>query len=291
MRWLLPIVFFCVGCHRPPETPEGLDQSLRYLFQNLYGTDEEVAAGLDGLLAWYDTEGHELLDTSANIENIGAFELEPLVALDVSNFTPRPDGNPGDASGVVAVAELPCTWAETEDMLVRPDQDIVFEDFDFYDRTYVSSRASYDDAREQDLFEAVNTPIDDLTELPDVVLLTENHTAATEVGVTIDFNVNMTARHGRYEVNDEDTRASLFVTWMPERAEAEGGANTMEQSYTFEVDLERNGETLWVYATWAELNTSLFDSGSTTMMALSAKSSQNTAKRMADICDGEVVLD
>ncbi len=291
--WALPAILVCTSCSRPPETPEGLDQSLRYLFQAFYGSDTEVAAGLTGLQDWYEDEGKQLLGKSANLDNIGSFELDELRDEDVEAFSPRPPGDPRDASGVIAVAELPCRWKQAEDLLVRPDQDEVFTDFDYYNRTYVNSRRSYDDARKDDAFPTQRIPLDpeDLNDVSEVLLMTENATSGTEMGVTIEFDLNMHARHGQFEVLGEQARASLFVTWMPDRAEAEGGVNTMEQSYTFEVDLERNGETLWVYGSWAEVRTAVFDSDSTTLLAVSANKAQGTAKRMADICDGKIELD
>jgi len=292
MRWL-PVILVCVACKRPPETPEGLDQSLRYLFGAFYGSDEEISAGLTGLHAWFEDEGRGLLGETANLDNIGSFALEPLRDEDVRSFLPRPDADPELATGVIAVAELPCAWKRAERLLIRPDQDVVFTDFDFYDRTYITSRDAYETARRDDVYSAVDAPLDPeaLHETPDVLLLTENRTSGTEMGVTIPFDLHMHARHGRVLVGDEEARAGLYVTWMPERAEAEGGANAMEQSYTFEVDLESGGQTLWVYASWAEVQTSVFASDSAVLMTAAANTAQHTAERMADICRGEVVLE
>jgi len=292
MRWV-PLLLLCLGCSRPPETPEGLDQSLRHLFQAFYGPDDGVAAGLSGLVQWYDSEGSELLGKSASLDNIGSFELDDLRDEDIAAFSPQPDGDPRDAPGVIAVAELPCRWEQAEDMLIRPDQDVVFTDFDFYERTYLSSREDYDSAREIDRFSRVGSDIDpgDLEAAADVLLRTENSTSATELGVTIPFDLHMHARHGEFDVVGEPARAGLYVTWMPERAESSGGGNSMEQSYTFEVDLERGGDTLWIYASWAELQTPVFEPDSVFLLASSANKAQGTAKRMADICDGKVDLD
>ncbi len=292
MRWV-PLLVLCASCSRPPETPEGLDQSLRHLFQAFYGPDDGVSAGLSGMVQWYESEGRELLGTSADIDNIGAFELGELGEAEVGAFSPRPSGDPRAASGVIAVAELPCQWHQAEELLIRPDQDVVFTDFDFYERTYVSSRQDYDSAREQDLFPLVTSEIvpDDAESAPGALLRTENSTSGTELGVTIPFQLRMHARHGEFDVLGEPARAGLYAVWMPERAEASGGVNTMEQTYSLEVDLERGGQTLWVYASWAELHTSVYDSDSTVMMAISANKARGTGERMAAICEGEVVLD
>jgi hypothetical protein len=289
----LPVLLVCVACQRPPETPDGLDQSLRYLFGAFYGSDEEVSAGLSGLVDWYEDEGRGLLGESASLDNIGSFALEPLRQEDVDAYAPRPDGDPATATGVIAVAELPCAWKRAERLLIRPDQDVVFTDFDFYERSYTTSRAAYDGARQEGEYVGIDAPfdLDALQATPEVLLLTENRTSGTEMGVTIPFDLHMHARHGRFSVADEEAQAGLYVTWMPERAEAEGGANTMEQSYTFEVDLEWKGQTLWVYASWAEVQTSVFASDSTILMTAAANTAQDTARRMADICTGDIVLD
>jgi len=286
----LPWLLILAACQRPPETPAGLDESLRHLMGAFYGTDEEISAGLTGLLEWYDSEGVDLIGKSANLDNLGSFELEELGEDDVDALEPRPGGDPRDAPGVIAVAELPCGWRRAESLLIRPDQDVVFTDFDFYDRAYTTDRGVYDDARQRDAYSRVDSPMsaDDMPE--DVFLRTENSTSGTEMGVTIPFDLHMHARHGLFELGDDVARAGLYTTWMPARAEAEGGANSVEQSYTFEVDLERGDQTLWVYASWAEVVTSVFESDSTILLATSANKARGTAERMADICDGAVDL-
>lgn len=287
MRWTLLLAVVATGCKRPPETPDGLDASLRHLLASFYGTDTELATGLDGLSEWYAAEGKDLLGKSATIDNVGSFTLEDLRTDEVGHFTPRPKGDPADAPGVIAVAELPCRWKQTDDLLVRPDQDEVFTDFDFYDRTYVTPLAAYEDARSGG-FEPIDEPIDDLESVPGTLLLTANETSGTEMGVTIPFDLVMHARHGEFEVDGQPTKASLYATWMPERAEAKGGVNTMEQSYTFEIDLERGNQTLWVYASWSEVQTTVFDSDAPALLAISANKAQGTGERMAKICDGSV---
>ena len=289
MRWL-PLLLVLGACKRPADTPQGLDDSLRHLFHAFYGSDDDVAAGLSGLLDWYDSEGSELLGKSANIDNIGSFGLDPLTDADVEVFSPRPAGDPADASGVIAVAELPCRWKEAEALLIRPDQADVFTDFDFYDRSYVSSRKAYDGARKGDAYVDVRLATDAADFPPEALLVTENSTAGTEMGVTIPFDLHMHARHGEFDVLGDLALAGIYVTWIPKRAEAKRGVNSMEQSYTFEVDLERGGKTLWVYASWAEIQTSLFESDSAIVLATSANKAQGTAKRMADICEGKIAI-
>ena len=165
----------------------------------------------------------------------------------------------------------------------------MFTDFDYYDRTYLTDLATYENARLGG-FVPIEAPIDDLEAVPETLLITTNATSGTEMGVTIEFDLVMHARHGQFEVDGEPVKASLYATWMPERAEAKGGVNTMEQSYTFEIDMQRGKETLWVYASWSEVQTSVFDSDAPALMAISANKAQGTAKRMADICTGDVEI-
>ncbi len=292
MRWC-PLVLCLAACTRPPVAPDGLDESLRFLLRSFYGTDEQISSGLSGLVSWVDAEGEALLDTRANLDNVGAFSLAPLSLADVGALRPRPSADPGEATGVVAVAELPCAWRQAEDLLVRPDQAEVFPDFDYCVRTYVNSRSAFESARSDGFFEAIDTPLrsDERALVPSNILLTENRAAVTDLGVTIEFDVDMHARHGRFDVLGEPTLASLFLTWMPHRAAADGGVNSIEQSYTIELDIQRGGQTLWIYGSWAELHTSVFDSDSAALMALAVNSAQGTAERMADICEGKVVLE
>ncbi len=288
---LLMLSMLLVACKKPPTAPEGLDDSMKHLFRGYYGSDEDIGAGLTGLMNWFDREGYELLDTKADLNNVGAFELSTLAKSDVQHLERNDDTDPSTAPGVVSLAEMDCRWREAEGLLVRRDQEVVFEgDFDTYDRDYVSSRKQYEQASSTGEYDPISEVIDpnELDAVPASLLRTYNETQASELGVTISFDLVLHFRHGSFVVQDEDTSAFLVLSWIPERAESDGGANSMEQNFSIDVNLQREkGRTLRVFANWTEVHSPWFDSDSAIVLSSAVNKSQKSAERLGEICAGE----
>ncbi len=287
-----------MGCKPPPPAPEGLQSSLTYLFREFYSEDEIVGAGLTGFMDWFDEDGDELLGESADMDNVGEFTLDHLTEEDVAVLPIQGEVELTYAPGIVALSELGCDWKEVEGYLVRTDQDRVFGEFDTYERDFLSSRGAYQDATTDSAFAAVDEPVlepySDSFELGDLessFLFTDNQVSSTEVGVTMAFELLLYMRHGVYTVQGEDMEAFMILSWMPQRAESEGGGNTMEQSYSLELDLARpGGKTLRLMSSWLQIE-GTFDHDSDTIKVVGVNKNLNSSARLVEICDGSYQLD
>lgn len=294
---LAALALVALGCKPPPPAPEGLQSSLTYLFREFYNEDEYIGAGLTGFMDWFDADGDELLGEQADMENVGEFTLDYLSEDDIAALPVEGEYVLEHAPGVVALSELACDWKQVESYLVRTDQDLVFGEFDTYDRTFVSSRQSFEDATTDSSFEAVIEPLaepysqPELGELEASVLLTDNAVSSTELGITMEFPMLINMRHGVYDVQGEDMEALLILSWMPERAEADNERDSIEQSYSIELDLARpGGKTLRLMASWLQIE-GTFGHDSDVVKVMGVNKNLDGSKRLVDICDGSYELD
>ena len=161
------------GCKRPPEAPKGLDASTNYLMKHFYDDDLTFEAGVQGFVDWYDGEGSDLVGEDATLETVDAYTVGDLTADSIAHLPiedeilvdPKNDTwekrDISNAKGIVSLAEMDCHWTRAEELLVRKDQHVVFEDdFEGYKRTYVTSRADFEGARKDLDFARVNDPLD-----------------------------------------------------------------------------------------------------------------------------------
>lgn len=294
MTRALPLLLLALGaCKKPPEAPEGLDASSRFLFREFEADDDVIGAGLTGLMNWYDEDGDELLGAKADLESVGSFSLQPLETSDVERLPLADDGRDlENAVGIVALAQMKCDWTEAEALLVRHDQEVVFEgSFVDYDRTYLTSRPTFESATDATDFPRVREALElyaddlDLGDLEAAVLMTENTAVTKKAGVTMEFTMQLHLRHGTFDVQGEPTEALLILTFLPEAAYGEGGTNSMQQSYSIEVNVARGNETLRLLATWVHIDSILNDGAVATA---GVNESQSAAERMSAICAGDI---
>lgn len=290
------------GCHAPPEAPEGLDDSLSLLLRSFHADDDTLAAGLTGLVTWFDTEGEALLGGRADLDNVGAYGLRRLDRADTAQLPVEGDPDPAAAPGVVSVAEMGCALSDAEALVVRPDQHVVFDTtWNDYDRTYVTDRALFA-AGEAD---PVRDPILDagdpgdaaaLTAHPDALMLTDNVATASQLGYTITLDLDLRFRHGSYDLDGEPTDAYLVLGFMPHAAftRDDDGQNGIAQSYSLDVNIARGTtaqpRTLRVFAAWSELSSPLLAADSPLVLSQGVNTSQDAAERMNAICAGDVTL-
>lgn len=295
-RWVFLglAVMSALGCKKPPPAPEGLDDSAKYLFREFYSEDEFVGAGLTGLVNWFDEEGHELLGQTAELDDVGAFSLTELGWDDIEGLPVDGNRDPAAAPGVVSVAEMSCHWSEAEALLTRPDQHVVFEDdFDAYERTFITPKETYAEATASSTFDEVTEPLDpaDPSTLPSTVMWTDNWAMSSEMGVTLEFPLVLHFRHGVFEVQGEDAEVLMILAFQPERAEGDGGNNSLEQSYSVEVNIDRGGDkTLRMLAAWTQVESIWLASDSAAVLTAAVNKSQDSAARMSSICAGEVSI-
>ncbi len=287
----------CLGCKPPPPAPEGLQSSLTYLFREFYNEDEYIGAGLTGFMDWFEADGDELLGEKADMENVGEFTLDYLTEEDVAALPIEAEVELTYAPGVVALSELECNWKEVESYLVRTDQDLVFGEFDTYDRTFVTSREAFEAATPELAFEPVVEPLAEpysepaLEDLESSFLLTDNAVSSTELGITMDFPMLINMRHGVYDVQGEPMEALLILSWMPERAVADNDRDSIEQSYSIELDLQRPGDkTLRLMASWLQIE-GTFGHDSDVVKVMGVNKNLDGSQRLVEICDGSYELD
>jgi len=286
------------ACQPPPPAPEGLQDSLTYLFRSFFAEDKVVGAGLTGFLDWFDAEGDELLGQKADMENVGEFTLGTLSEAEVGILPIEGEVVLEYAPGTVALSELACPWVEVERYLVRSDQDVVFGEFDSYERSFLTSREDFEGAADGQDFAALDEPLAEPyaepwgsaaedAALTTSLLYTDNQASSSEVGVTMDFELLLVLRHGLFDVQGEETLAFLILTWMPQRAVSEGGDNSIEQSYSLELDIARPAaNTLRLMASWIQVE-GTFDHDSDMVKVVGVNKNLDASERLMDICTGE----
>ena len=67
-------------------------------------------------------------------------------------------------------------------------------------------------------------------------------------------------------------------------------ANSMQQSYSIEVDIDRDGRTLRMLATWVEIRSIWVDSDSAAVASSAVNKSQDSAERLSGICAGDITI-
>jgi hypothetical protein len=292
------------GC-RPPPAPEGLDDSTSYMMREFYKNDALFNAGIQGFMNWYFEEGFELTGVEAgdneNQEPLDSFTVGDLVWDDVSHFPLEGPRTIENAKGVVSLAEMDCVWTRAEDILLRPDQDTVFDSsWEEYARTYVTPRAEFQDATTSGEFGEIAEDLSPFEEDFDAapfstsLLFTENvSNPATVAGVDLPpYDLRLDLRHGVVPVVDEagaDTEVGVLaiLTYNLAPVYSENGGNGLIQSYSVEINVERPGDkTLRMLAVWAEPLG--IDSDSTFVLSYAVNQSLTASNRLSDICSGVV---
>jgi hypothetical protein len=293
------ILFFAMlACKAPPPAPVGLNDASKYLLRNFYADDATIGAGLTGFLDWYDTEGAGLADQEATVDNVDGYQLAGLAPEDIAMLPFADDGRIlENAHGVIALADMDCPWSEAEALLVRTDQHVVFEgDLLEYQRDFLTSRETYEGASASREFVGIDEAMpvldagfDPATLSSDILWTVNNDVSARNLGVTVTYDLVLNFRHGIYEVQGEDRVATLIVTSIPERAESTDNS-TIAQSYSVEVDLDRDGRTFRMLAIWTELDSPIMDPDSPLILSSAVNQIRRSAEHMTAICQGEIEI-
>lgn len=304
------------GCKPPPPAPEGLDEATTYLVRNFWAGDDAFQAGIQGFMNWFEygnpendePPGKELLGLVPGEEGktTDAFTVQDLTEEDVAhlpladeillnpNTEERGPRDLAAAAGVVSLAEMDCSWVESEDLLVRKDQDTVFAgDWEGYDRTYATSREAFQTASQDLAFEPIPVEIDPYADGFDAalygssLLLTDNMADPTAVlGADMpSYPLELEFRHGVYEVEDEMLGVSSIITYNPEAVYGPGGDNGLTQSYSIEINVERpGGKTLRMLAVWAEPFSTIIDPDDPLALNFAVRKSRDSSIRMSEVC-------
>jgi hypothetical protein len=310
------------ACKPPPPAPEGLDEASRYLVREFYADDATFQAGVQGFMQWFEDEGKGLVGLGASLDGeaentkpVDAFTVGDLLASDVVALPLEQDLLTGEganngtgettprdvatAAGVVSVAEMDCTWKEAEALLVRTDQNSVFAgDWEGYERTYNSERATFEGATADEVFTAIDERIDPFAEGFDhqaygaTLLMTDNIADPTALlGVNIPgYPLDLDLRHARVELLDGSTVGVLSIlTYNVQAVWGPTGDNGLRQSFSIEINVEREGDkTLRMLAVWAEPVSPLIGADAAATLTYAVNKSQKSSERMSAVCAGEV---
>jgi len=292
-----------VACEAPPEAPQGLNESMRYLIREFYGDDATVGAGMSGLMQWYDDEGHELLalqaTEGATLDNSDSFTLGDLSPEDVAHLPLDDDGRDvTEAAGLVSLSVLDCPWVDAERVALRTDMDVVLDDiYETYDRTYHTSRPAYEEAAEAGEYAVIDEPLEVFDGAyrggkTDASLLRVSDAVSTSrFGVTIYYDLESDFRHGVYDVGGVPTEVAFQGAWLPHAAPGVDGVNVFEQAYSIEAKIPHaDGGTLRIYAVWAYLDSPWISPDDAAYIATTVNEARDAATRISDVCSGSVTL-
>lgn len=322
MSLLAVLPLLLTGCKSPPPAPQGLDDASRYLVREFYADDATFQAGVDGLMQWFDDEGAELVGIDASTDGsadgtkpVDAFTVADLTASDVAALPIATELDAGPdaegttttrdlsaAAGVVSVAEMDCVWTDAEALLVRPDQDAVFDgDWEGYERTYVTSRTTFEAATAAGAFTEVPDRLDpfaadfDTAAYAATLLFTDNDVDPTPVlGVDIPaYPMKLDLRHGIYALSDgSEVGVLAILTYNIDAAWADSGESGLRQSFSIEVNAERaGGKTLRTLAVWAEPVSSLIEPDSAMALTFAVNKSLDSSNRISDVCSGAAAIE
>ena len=291
---IIPILF---ACKPPPPAPEGLDEVTSYMVREFYSEDALFEAGLQGFMNWFTTEGYELVGEAAGDGNTDTFTLNDLSETDVQHLPLSDDGRDySRAKGVISLAEMDCSWQKAEEYLLRPDQDAVFSgDWESYDRTYLNDRTTYSTATATEEFPPIDAPINPFasdfvaSDFDSNIMMTVNQADPTPLlGVDIPaYELFLDFRHGKYTVDDQEIGVFAIITYQKEGAYDEDGTNGLAQSYSVELNIEKDGSTLRALAVWAEPVSSIIEPDSPLSLNYAVNKSLASSERISAICSGE----
>ncbi len=290
------------GCKpAPPPAPEGLDESARYMIREFYRDDAFFGAGVQGFMNWFNDEGYTLVGEAATAENTDSFTVNDLIQSDIehlelSDLAATGGRDVTTAAGVVSLAEMDCTWKESEALLMRSDQDVLFDEtWEDYERTYQTDRALFEGATQTEEFAEVDVDLDrfgefDPTPYETSVLWSVNMVdPAPLLGVDVPaYEMFLDTRHGIYDVDGEPTPVVTILTFAVDETYSPNGENGLRQSYSIELNVARPGDrTLRMLAVWAEPISALFENADSPLaLNYAVNKSLDASDRMTDVCTG-----
>ncbi len=289
------------GCKAPPpEAPEGLEDTARFLMREFYSDDATMGAGLTGLLQWYEDEGQALDGQSPTTgeDNVAAdFQLQTLLPEDLAPTMVSSSGRELSlAGGVMAVTTLSCDWAGIEMIGGRPDQDVVFEDeWAHYTRVFETDRAAYEAATEARSIPAIDQVLDptaddfDPADTAESILWTSNPLGTSEFGVSMDYTLNIHFRHGLYLVQGQERHATITLTWQPDPTWGSGGSNALHQNWGVDALVEdADGRVVRLVVIWSDIES--VATGTDLLVNLQVNRINRFSDRMSAICDDPSIL-
>jgi hypothetical protein len=281
------------------------------MMREFYSDDATFEAGVQGFMQWCEDEGYLLVGEAATTSNTDSFTIGDLSAEDVAQLPlsdellldPLTDTwGPRDlsaSSGIVSLAMMDCTWTESEQYLLRPDQDAVFaDDWENYDRVYVTDRDAYEDASSSLVFEEVTETTDpfaadfDSTIVDSTLLLTVNQVDPSAVlfADLPSYEMFLDFRHGTYSYGDEEIGLFAIVTYHPDAVWDDTGENGLIQTFSVEINAQQGDQTLRMLAVWAQPVGVGIDADDPLVLNFAVNKSLSSSNRLSAVCAGEEPL-
>ena len=223
MRFLLLVPFLAgLGCKRPPDAPESLDELCSYIYEHLMDEeDDALVAGLENLVPWLDEHFEETYEgyTVTNLSQEAVLSLDG-VERDLTNLL-----------GAAVGFDMEATVADVVNALLSGDMNDIFEDtYDIYERDFITDLDCFLDGD----CESVELDIHVVANYP------------------LGLQVEATSRVNYRRVEVEGGEAIVQRTWMLEPGESNKDWLTIDQQYFLSVNLPRSGETRRVDAMWVK---------------------------------------
>jgi hypothetical protein len=272
------------------------------MVRNFYADDALFLAGVQGFMAWFEEEGFALIDLENDIDNVSeAFTVGALSEDDIAHLPIDGGRNITDAAGIVSIAEMQCSVTEAEALLMRGDQDALFDDWEDYERTYVNSRADFAAATESQVFIPISTGLAPFEEGFDAapyapaLLQTLNQVDPSPIFGGLadidDYEMHLDFRHGVYDIDGDSVPAFAILTFIRQGVTGPAGANHLHQSYSVEINVAQEGDTtLRMLAVWTEPEGANMSPDDPIILNYAVNKSRDASQRMTELCDGTLEL-
>ena len=231
MRTLVLWSVLCAGC-APPEAPAELAELSNYLYREWDARDAAVpAAGLTNLAAF-------LVDVELDSGRIDdrAWLLDPLEEADVEGIE-RPNRNLADCLAVAVAGFSRWPVEDHARLQSEPDQTVTEPTSPRYERSFpeTDDPACFEERRCDQL-------------------VTFNDAERANIVLSTTFELFKDFRWLTYTDPDGEERDAFYSrSWFEDSFEGDRGKNTLWQSYSVDVWLDRGDGTAWRYQTlWSE---------------------------------------
>jgi len=228
------LLLVAVGCKRPPDAPNTLDDLASYLYEHVMDDEEFLVAGIDNLETWLaqDNEAEEFetnLDSTAEGYTVTNLSDEAVVSL---------DGVERDLNNLLGAAvgyDIDLEVEQVIGALIGRDMMEVFPgNYQSYERT----------------FESEDDPACFLDGDCDAIQFLIQVVADYPLNLTVD--AESVVQYRRVEL-DDGRKAVVQRTWMSKPGEASVDWIQLEQQYFLAVHLPQDSgmrrvETMWVKA-------------------------------------------
>ena len=212
-----------IGCAKQREpAPEEMEDLTRFIYQH-YDDDERLSEGLENLSAW-------LIDNVDTEDSLAGYELDDLTEENIDAVT-HPTGPLEGMIGAAAAMTSPHGITDHVTTMLLDDQ--VFSN----PKNYNSYHRDFEG--DTDAFDAGSGRI-----------RTINDVETGKLGITIPY-ILMKDYSWVQTASNED--AVVCRSWIEEEACNDGGGTCVKHSYSVDIFLPKDDDTLRFTATWSEL--------------------------------------